>query len=330
MLSNDTIMKPPYDITPRALNLVAAISEKLGEIKAAYLVKPPAELRKRNRIKTIHSSLEIEGNTLSLDQVTALLENKRVLAPAKDILEVQNAIKVYDRIADFKPYSIESLCYAHKILMAGLVEHPGHLRTSSVGIAKGSEIAHVAPPADMVKPHLNDLLKYVKSDKDLPLIKSCVFHYEFEFIHPFVDGNGRMGRLWQTVILRQYNPVFEYVPVESLIKSRQQEYYDALGSADSQGKSTVFIEFMLSVINDSLEDLLRGQNVSLTSTDRIALFAQQIGDATFSRADYIRHFKNISTATASRDLKQASDNGTLEKIGSGRLTLYRYKNIPQQ
>lgn len=325
MISNDTIMKPPYEITSCTLELVAAISEKLGEIKAAYLVKPPAELRKRNRIKTIHSSLEIEGNTLSLHQVTAILDNKRVLAPAKDILEVQNGIKVYDQIATFKPYSVTSLCSAHKILMAGLVDHPGHLRTSSVGIAKGSKIAHVAPSADMVKPHLNDLLKYVKSHEDLLLIKSCVFHYEFEFIHPFVDGNGRMGRLWQTVILRQYNPVFEYVPVETLIKKRQQEYYNALGSADSQGKSTVFIEFMLSVINDSLEELLRGQNMSLTATDRIAIFGQQIGAKEFSRADYIRHFKNISTATASRDLKQASDNGTLEKIGSGRLTSYVYK-----
>jgi len=325
MLSNDTInMKPPYEITSRTLDLVAAISEKLGEIKSAYLIKPPAELRKRNRIKTIHSSLEIEGNTLSLDQVTALLDNKRVLAPAKDILEVRNAIKVYEHIADFKPYSLTSLCGAHGILMTGLVEHPGRFRSSLVGVAKGSEIAHVAPPADLVKPHLNDLFKYLKSDKDLLLIKSCVFHYEFEFIHPFVDGNGRMGRLWQTVILRQYNPVFEYVPVESLIKSRQQEYYNALGSADSQGKSTIFIEFMLSVINDSLEELLRGQNVSLTAADRMAIFGQQIGNKEFSRAGYIRHFKNISTATASRDLKQASDNGTLEKIGTGRTTVYRY------
>ena len=258
-------MKPPYEITSRTLDFVAAISEKLGEVKAAYLHKPPADLRKRNRIKTIQSSLEIEGNTLSMDQVTALLDNKRVLAPAKDILEVQNAIKVYEHIADFKPYSLASLCSAHKILMSDLVERPGQLRSSNVGIAKGSLITHVAPPSDMVRPLLNDLLKYVESDKDLLLIKSCVFHYEFEFIHPFVDGNGRMGRLWQTVILRQYNPVFEYVPVESLIKKRQKEYYDVLGKSDSQGNSTLFIEFMLSVIDDSLEELLRGQNINLTA-----------------------------------------------------------------
>lgn len=320
-------MKPPYNITPLILELVASISEKLGEIKSAYLMKPPAELRKRNRIHTIQSSLEIEGNTLSLDQVTALLDDKRVLAPAKDIQEVRNAVEVYSHLSEFKPYSIDSLCSAHKILMKGLIDNAGRLRSSNVGIAKGSEITHIAPCSNMVRPLLNDLLKYVKSDKDLPLIKSCVFHYEFEFIHPFSDGNGRMGRLWQTVILRQYNPVFEYLPIETLIKKRQTEYYNALGASDNKGNSTIFIEFMLSVINDSLEELLQSQNVSLTSVDRIEIFRQQIGNSQFSRADYIRYFKNISTATASRDLKQAVESQILEKSGEGRMTQYVYKQL---
>ena len=328
MISNDTItMKPPYNITPLILDLVASVSEKLGEIKSAYLMKPPAELRRRNRIRTIQSSLEIEGNTLSLDQVTALLDDKRVLAPAKDIQEVRNAIEVYSHLSELKPYSIDSLCSAHKILMNGLIDNAGRLRSSNVGIAKGSEITHIAPGSDMVRPLLNDLLKYVKSDKDLPLIKSCVFHYEFEFIHPFSDGNGRMGRLWQTVILRQYNPVFEYLPIETLIKKRQTEYYNALGASDNKGNSTIFIEFMLSVINDSLEELLQSQNVSLTSVDRIEIFRQQIGNRQFSRADYIRYFKNISTATASRDLKQAVETQILEKLGEGRMTQYVYKQL---
>lgn len=320
-------MKPPYNITPLILELVASISEKLGEIKSAYLMKPPAELRKRNRIRTIQSSLEIEGNTLSLDQVTALLDDKRVLAPAKDIQEVRNAVEVYSHLSEFKPYSIDSLCSAHKILMKGLIDNAGRLRSSTVGIAKGSEITHIAPRSDMVRPLLNDLLKYVKSDKDLPLIKSCVFHYEFEFIHPFSDGNGRMGRLWQTVILRQYNPVFEYLPIETLIKKRQTEYYNALGASDNKGNSTIFIEFMLSVINDSLEELLQSQNVSLTSVDRIEIFRQKIGNSQFSRADYIRYYKNISTATASRDLKQAVELQILEKSGEGRMTQYVYKQL---
>ncbi len=317
-------MRPPYTITPRTLGLVASISQKLGEIKATSLIKPPAELRKRNRIRTIHSSLEIEGNTLSLDQITALIENKRVLAPANDILEVQNAIKVYDRLTEFKAGSIESLCSAHKILMSGLIEDAGRLRTSNVGIANGLQIAHIAPPHALVPSLLKDLFQYVKEDNDLLLIKSCVFHYEFEFIHPFADGNGRMGRLWQTVILRQYNPVFEFLPIETLIKKRQAEYYKALGLSDNKGGSSIFIEFMLSVIDDSLEELLRSQKAPMSANDRIEIFHTYIGDQVFARADYIRYFKDISTATASRDLKQASEARTIERMGADRLTKYRF------
>lgn len=327
MASNDAIMmKPPYAITPNTLKSVASISEKIGEIKSAYLHRPPAELRKRNRIRTIHSSLEIEGNTLTVEQITALLNNKRILAPQKDILEVKNAIEVYDRLESFSPYSIQSMLDAHKLLMAGLVERAGQLRSSSVGIMKGAEITHIAPPADMVKPLLNNLLKYVKTDFDILLIKSCVFHYEFEFIHPFTDGNGRMGRLWQTLFLRQYNPIFEFLPIETLIKKRQQEYYAVLAKSDNRGNSTLFIEFMLSVINDSLEELLMSQNINLTAKDRITLFHEEIGDKKFSRSDYIRHFKSISSATATRDLRQATENGKLSKFGNGRLTTYTYNS----
>lgn len=317
-------MKPPYSITTRSLELVASISEKIGEIKSAYLHRPPAELRKRNRIRTIHSSLEIEGNTLTVEQITALLDNKRVLAPQKNITEVLNAIEVYNKLDTFKPYNLESLCSAHRILMFGLVDRPGQLRASNVGIVKGDQIAHIAPPSERIKPLITDLLKFAKSDKDLMLIKSCVFHYEFEFIHPFTDGNGRIGRLWQTVLLRQYNPVFEFLPIETIIKKRQAEYYDVLGRSDAAGNSTLFIEFMLSVINDSLEELLQGQNVTLSSADRIELFRSIIGSEQFSRADYLRQFKDISTATASRDLKQATESGMLTKIGDGRLTVYSY------
>lgn len=325
MASNDAIeMKPPYTVTPRILELVASISEKLGEVKSAYLHKPPAELRKRNRIRTIHSSLEIEGNTLTVEQITALLNNKRILAPAKDIQEVKNAIEVYGKLDTLKPYSISSMLAAHKVLMHGLVDRPGQLRSSSVGIVKGKDVTHVAPPAEMVKPLLKDLLRYAKSDPDIILIKSCVFHYEFEFIHPFTDGNGRMGRLWQTAILRQYNPVFEFLPIETLIKKRQKDYYDVLGKSDNSGNSTPFIEFMLSVIDDSLEELLQSQNVNLTAADRIEWFRNQVGCEKFSRSDYIRHFKTISSATATRDLRQAVDSGILEKFGDGRITEYRF------
>lgn len=317
-------MKPPYKITPLILSKVASISEKIGEVKTAYLLQPPAELRKRNRIKTIQSSLEIEGNTMTEEQITALINNKRVLAPEKDILEVKNAIATYDQLDTFEPYSLNSLLKAHKLLMNNLVENAGKLRNKSVGIVKGSETIHVAPPSERVKGLLNELLDYTKNDQDLLLIKSCVFHSEFEFIHPFMDGNGRIGRLWQTVLLRQQYPVFDYLPIETLIKNQQQEYYNVLSKSDKLGESTPFIEFMLTIIEQALEDLLSSQPITLKGEDRIQLFYTIIGKNLFSRKDYMRHFKGISSATASRDLREATENGILEKMGDGRLTTYHF------
>ncbi len=319
-------MKPPYTITGKILKLVASISEKIGEVNSSHLHKPPTELRKKNRIKTIHSSLEIEGNTLTIEQITAIIENKRVVGPKKDILEVKNAITVYDNLDKLNPYSFDSFCKAHGILMKGLVESAGRLRSKSVGIVKGSEIAHIAPPSEMLKPLLNDLFDYLKNDDDLILIKSCVFHYEMEFIHPFIDGNGRMGRLWQTLILKDTYSVFEYLPIEALINERQQQYYESLGKSDNTGESTVFIEFMLEIILESLQDLLNIQNVSLTNIDRINLFKPIVKDAFFTRKEYLRNFREISPATASRDLKFAVKNGLIERIGDKNTARYRYKS----
>lgn len=318
-------MKPSYEITNNILALVASISEKIGEINAAHLSKQSTELRKKNRIKTIQSSLEIEGNTLSVEQITALIDNKRILAPQKDIAEVKNAIAAYDRLNEFNTYSLKSLCEAHQIVMKDLIGNAGKLRATSVGIVKGSELAHLAPPGEMVKPLMEDLFNYLKNDNDLLLIKSCVFHYEFEFIYPFLDGNGRMGRLWQTMILKEYSPVFEFLPIETLIKEKQQDYYNVLGKSDRDGTSTAFIEFMLSIIKDSLEELLKSPRISLTDNDRIVHFKDLIGAKEFSRQDYLRAYKNISPATASRDLKNAVDKGIIEKYGDKRLTKYKFK-----
>ena len=318
-------MKPPYKITGNILELIAAISEKIGEVNAAYLYRPPAELRKKNRIKTIQSSLEIEGNSLSPDQITAIIDNKRIIAPQKDILEVKNAIKAYNNLESYNPTSLVSFCKAHEILMNGLIENAGKIRTKSVGIIKGATITHVAPPGGIVKSLVKDLFNYLKTDPDLTIIKSCVFHYEIEFIHPFMDGNGRIGRLWQTVILRQYSPVFEFLPIESLIKIRQAEYYKILGDSENKGDSTGFIEFLLQIINESLEELLTNQNVNLTSKDRIDIFKEKIRQSSFKRQDYMRQFKDISSATASRDLKLAVDEGIISKTGDKRTTQYRFK-----
>lgn len=318
-------MKPPYSITDTILFLVASISEKIGEINASHLYKPVTELRKKNRIKTIQSSLEIEGNTITEEQITALLENKRVIAPQKDILEVQNAIQVYEEINQLNPYHLKDLEKAHSILMKGLVAHPGKLRSTNVGIIKGSKVEHIAPGGTMVKGLMKDLFAYLKKDKDLILIKSCVFHYEFEFIHPFTDGNGRMGRLWQTLILMQQYPVFEYLPVEALIKQKQAEYYHTLSESDKKGNSTPFIEFMLGIILESLQELLHSQNKTLYTEDRILLFKEKVKQNKFSRKDYMQNFRNISAPTASRDLKWAVEQGVLLKSGEQRLTEYWFK-----
>ncbi len=318
-------MKPPYKITAKIIKLIASISERIGELNSAHLYKPPTELRKKNRIKTIHSSLEIEGNTLTIEQITAIIENKRVIGPKKDILEVKNAINVYNYLDKLNPYSFDSFSEAHGILMKGLVESAGRLRSKSVGIVKDSEVAHIAPPSEMLKPLMNELFDYLKNDDDLILIKSSVFHYEMEFIHPFIDGNGRMGRLWQTLILKDTYPVFEYLPIETLIKERQEQYYESLEKSDNTGESTVFIEFMLEVIHESLEELLNTQNLSLTNIDRINLFKSVIKNDYFSRKEYLKNFREISSATASRDLKFAVENGLIEKVGDKNTTRYKYK-----
>jgi Fic family protein len=318
-------MKPPYQITDNILKLVVAISERLGEINATHLYKPPTKLRKKNRIKIIQSSLEIEGNTLTEEQITSLLNDKRVIAPQKDILEVQNAIKVYQQLRTFNPNKLTDLEKAHAILMNGLIEDAGKLRTKNVGIVKGSKVEHLAPSGDMVKGLMNDLFNYLKTDKDILLIKSCVFHYEFEFIHPFIDGNGRMGRLWQTLILMQQYPVFEFLPVESLIKENQEEYYKVLSMSDKSGHSTLFVEFMLDIILQALGSLLKTQNRTLTTQDRIELYKDIIKGNQFSRKDYLQNFKYISQATASRDLKWAVEQHMLFKTGDKRLTKYQFK-----
>ncbi|MEY3351273.1 MAG: hypothetical protein RIQ50_1384 [Bacteroidota bacterium] len=315
-------MKPPYSITPRILSLIASISEKLGAINARHLQVPRTELRKANRIKTIQSTLQIEGNTLTMDQVTAVFNNKRVLAPQKDILEVKNAISVYDDLLDFKASSLSSFLKAHSLLMMGLVRSPGKFRSAGAGIVKGSKLTHLAPKANMVKALMNDLFSYLKNDKDPLIIKSCVFHYELEFIHPFEDGNGRMGRLWQSVILKDHHPIFTFLPVENIIKQKQLEYYKVLEKSDKSGNSTLFIEFILAAIDKALEDQLLERISPLTAEDRIAIFKGYIGKNDFTRKDYLKYFKDISAPTASRDLKAAVDKKTIKRTGEKNTSVY--------
>lgn len=315
-------MTPPYQITPEIIKLIASISEKIGQINAKFLDKPSPKLRKENRIKTIHSSLSIEGNTLTEEQITALIEKKRIIGPEKDVNEVLNAISVYDQLQSFDPKSSKSFLNAHEILMKGLVSDNGKYRKRGVGIMAGDRIAHMAPPAANVPHLMNDLFEYLKTSKEISLIKSCVFHYEMEFIHPFIDGNGRMGRLWQTLILMKEYPVFEFIPFENIIHKTQSEYYHALSQSDKSGSSTPFIEYMLGVVNDSLHTMLDFKSRVMSTEDRLAYFSE-ICDAEFSRKDYMSVFKEISSATASRDLKQGVQLGLFEKEGDKTKTIYR-------
>lgn len=317
-------MKPPYDITPKILKLITSISEKLGEINATYLSKQSPQLRKQNRIKTIHSSLQIEGNTLTEEQITALIENKRVIGPEKDVLEVLNAIKLYENLEKYKFYSDKSFLKAHKVLMNGLIQSPGKYRTKGVGIVKGNIVEHIAPPAENVPYLMKDLFEYLKDSEELTLIKSCVFHYEMEFIHPFIDGNGRMGRLWQTLILMSEYPVFEFLPFETLISQTQNEYYNSLAMCDKLGKSTMFIEYMLGVIDKSLSSLLDYNNRIFKDIDRLEYFIK-LGAKEFTRKDYMNTFKNLSSATASRDLKKGLELKLFESIGFLNKTKYLVK-----
>jgi Fic family protein len=317
-------MKPPYNLTSEILKLVSEVSHKIGELNASFLTKQSPELRKRNRIRTIQASLAVEGNTLSIDQVTALIENKRVLGPTKDIKEVSNAIEVYKQLNKFNPFNEKTFLSAHKILMQGLIKNAGQYRNSGVGIVKGSQITHLAPPASNVSFLMKDLFNYLKKSNDLILIKSCVFHYEVEFIHPFSDGNGRMGRLWQTLLLMQQYAVFEFLPFETLISKNQKRYYQALSKCDKQGESTIFIEFMLTILSDSLDELLAERSGPISSSDRVRIFLSS-GIKEFTRKKYMNYFKTISSATASRDILFAVKESLVKKFGDKNKTIYKVK-----
>ncbi len=324
MPSYDGIMKSKYyEGTSQIINLSTEIGRLLGIVDAAHLRKPTTKLRKANRIKSIQSSLWIEGNSLSEIQVSDIIDNKRVIGSTKEIREVKNAVLVYDRLREFTFDDVTSYLQAHKLLMSGLVDDPGKFRTKGVGVFKGEQVAHVAPPAWNVKNLMRELFTYLRQSEDNLIIKSCVFHYEMEFIHPFMDGNGRMGRLWQTVILMKGNPVFEFLPIEHEIKIQQQHYYNALSKSDKEGVCTVFVEFMLEKIKTSLQQLITGQRTNLTDTERITYFCSNFKGVEFARKDYLEVFREISIATATRDMKKGIELKFWNKVGDNRTTTYR-------
>lgn len=244
--------EPPFTITPLILRLIADISEAVGRISAQTEDVLDLRLRRLNRIRTIHGSLAIEGSTLSEEQITAILDGRHVIAPPREIQEARNAIAAYDYLEQWNPENEKDLLKAHGVLMTGLIDGAGHYRQSGVGVMGDKAVVHMAPPAGRVPHLMSDLFQWLQTTEHPPLVASSVFHYEFEFIHPFADGNGRMGRLWQTLILSHWNPLFLRIPVESLIYAHQQDYYAALQQSTQQGLVTPFLEFMLSMIRDAV------------------------------------------------------------------------------
>ena len=245
--------QPPYSITPSILHLVAEISESVGRLTATAQGRDILKLRKANRIRTIQGSLAIEGNTLSEAQITAIINGKSVIAPPKEIQEVRNALKAYEVMPSWQPSREEDLLAAHQILMAGLIDEVGRYRHGGVGVMLGDRVVHMAPPANQLNRLMGELLQWLGNSEEHPLIQSCIFHYEFEFIHPFADGNGRMGRLWQTLILSQWHNIFAHIPVESLINQHQKAYYDALQASTDQADAAPFITFILQMIVDAIQ-----------------------------------------------------------------------------
>ena len=247
---------PPYEITDEMLRLISDIMENLGRLSGVNEIEKLPRLRRVNRIKSIHSSLAIENNTLSFEQVTAVINGKPVLAPQKDVLEVQNAFRAYEKLGEINPYSVDDLLKIHGIMTDELVKESGQLRSGQVGVYnQDGKVVHLAPPAEFVPGQIAQLFDWVQTSKTNMLIKSSVFHYEFEFIHPFNDGNGRTGRFWQTALLASWKPIFAWIPIESIIKNNQEAYYNAIALSTSQGKSNIFVEFMLDVINNAIKEL---------------------------------------------------------------------------
>lgn len=256
------MQKYPFQINTKILSLTAEISELVGALKFSAEAARSPQLRRGNRIKTIYSSLAIEQNTLNLEQVTAVVSGKRILAPPKDIAEVQNAFEIYDRLDELNPYSIDDLLTAHSVMVRGLRDDAGEFRSRPVGVVDSQgNILHFGTLPAYVPQLVTELLDWTEKDENPLLIKSSVFHYEFELIHPFSDGNGRIGRLWHTLLLSKWNPLFAWVPVESIIHDRQSEYYRAINESNNAADSTCFIEFMLSAIKSALLEITDNQQM---------------------------------------------------------------------
>ncbi len=321
---------PPFIVSSKAINLVAEISALLERQNIALESEQELKLRKANRIKTIHSSLAIEGNTLSEDDVRDIINGKPVVAPLRQIQEVKNAIRVYDIYSQLNPLEEKDLLRAHGMMMEALTDDAGRYRRSGVGVFGEKGLVHMAPPPQRVPALMGDLFSWLKESDDHLLIRSCVFHYEFEFIHPFSDGNGRTGRLWQSLILGKLNPVFEHLPVENMVYSNQQEYYDAIAASTAAGQSGPFIDFMLTEILKTLQ-----QNISEKAPNKIpykvpnkselAILALLSDNPRLTRTELAANV-GLSESGVKKILSNMKAAGWIERYGSNKtgMWLVRY------
>jgi Fic family protein len=313
-MANSTSYQPPYAIIPAILNLVAEISETIGRYTVLAEQNLTPRLRRENRIRTIQASLAIENNTLTLEQVTAVIEGKRVLGHPREIQEVRNAFAAYEAMEEWEAGSQGDLLAAHGLLMSALVDNPGRYRSGGVGIFRGEQIVHMAPPANRVPQLMADLLDWLNQTNEHPLVASFVFHYEFEFIHPFADGNGRMGRLWQTLILRKWKPLLAYLPVETVIREKQGAYYQVLADADQRADATPFIEFMLSALRDAIREAVATDQVGDQVTDQVGALIAIIGTSELGSSELMKTL-GLSHRPTFREnyLNPALEDGWIER-----------------
>ena len=305
--------KPPFTITENITNQVIEIGELVGRIAEKERLSTNPKLRRINRIKSIYSSLAIEQNTLTMEQVTDIIGGKRVLAPPQDIREVKNAYEAYQQLSRMDPYSIEDLLEAHKYMMETLIDEAGIFRSKGVGVYDGDHLIHAGTPPQYIPELIQDLFGWLKSSKLHPLIKSCVFHYEFEFIHPFKDGNGRTGRLWHSLILQKWHPFFAWLPIETLIYEHQTDYYYALNKANTQGEATAFVTFMLDVIYTALKELADGQDKKQSTNEEVISLMEKFPKITL---DELSKELEISKRQIERIVSKLKEEGKIKRTGA--------------
>ena len=323
-------LSPPFKITNEILNFIYKIGELIGKISAEKEFEKNLILRRENRIKTIYSSLAIEQNTLTLGQVTDVINGKRVLAPPKDIKEVQNAYEIYERLDELNENSVKDLLLAHKIMTSELIKESGRFRSKNAGVYQGDKLIHMGTLREYIPELINNLFLWLKNSKEHPLIKAAVFHYEFEFIHPFQDGNGRIGRLWHSLILSKWKKIFAWLPVESLVQKYQKEYYIAINNSNRNGESTEFILFMLRIINETLIELIETEKMTDKLTgkmtdkneERTKLVIKYLNQNNSINNKDAKNLLDISEATARRFLNKLVKENILEAVGEYKARKY--------